>query len=1649
MQAALSYNESERGRAPPVQQLKALLRKNVKERVRRPFAACCELCSPLLLTVVLVLGFNLSKIIRVEEAIYTAISLDIPGRFRNIMSDVGRLENATADGGARGAGAGDYDVDDADDVIHVFRKFMEGPFPIPEFDDFVSLGSTLRANLDMGAYEYLFTNNEAGREFGNLLTLGTLHFAPDSHPAIPALVAWLNATYPRSFPLVGHRLHASEAAAVDHVLATLDERTWAVVVVDAAEAGNVDYVLRLNFTTVPDTHYAVEEITVGLDSRFKRYYLSGYLTLQRSIDRFMFEWTTGASSAEQYVGSTFAGADATQSESMRNGAQDVCSPPAVLGIPFPTPLYDQNLFYLAVGFLLGLALTMSTLFPVSRLVKSVVEEKETRMTETMIVMGLQPWVHALSWWLTGCAVFAWIAVSTAAVVSATFFPNSDFGLLLVFFGLFALSEVNFAMLISTLFSKVMLPSGFAFFSTRNFTLAKLSAIVAPVALFVSVLPRYVFYATTKYEAAYYKYLCSLLSPTAFAFGADAISSYEYVGVGATWATCGEGAFSLASSMTMMAVDCVLYGLLALYLGQTWPREHGSPKHPLFCLRPALNAGRAWLAARRRGVGPGWIPVGSDEAALPAVSGAAMSAAGAAEGDADGGDEDGRMLLRAGSFAEAGIAAVPENLSVGGETPAAFLAVAVAGGGSLAPGAAASGGGGEQEDTEAGGFRAEPAMAAELAAAEAGPRDLEPVPARMAALGRVRIRGLRKRYADKVAVAGLDLTLYEGQITCLLGHNGAGKSTTIGMLTGLTPPTEGDCRVWGRSVVRELTAVRADMGVCPQQTVLFPLLTVREHLELFADIKGVPPQARDRAVWRKLQEVGLTEKHDTRSDVLSGGMKRKLQVAIAFTGSPRLVLLDEPSSGMDPYSRRSLWELLRRSKTGRVVLLTTHHLDEADVLGDRVAIMAHGRLRCAGSPLFLKSRFGLGYKLSLVRARRGEPGSAAAAEGGGGGGEEGSGGIGGGGWGDGNGGGNGGGGGDGEAFDAEELVRLVQGMVPGADLLSAAGGEVSMRLPLRERERFPALFRRLEEEQAALGVGAFGVSVTSLEEVFLSLDGAAAAATDGVTGAPADDGGGGCGVGNGGRGWGYGAVAGGAGKSGSNGGGGGSNGIELQDLSGAPWKPSSHPPEESSGQGRRRGDFPAQGGNEFAGFGDPTGAATAAGNRSGRGRRLGAVLRTSVPLPAQIREMLTKRWIVASRDPKGAFFQLALPLLVVWLVLALLSFDVDISGPSMTMDATMYDDGSQVLFSGPGRDSAPYPGIAGGDDAAGSSGGGGGTQWVDPSTMYAGDVPGGGGSGGLGNGVYIYTQDSTGLSRLLLDTIDEPSRLPRYAAFSFGDSLPLGLTVDWPWVAAHYEEGLQLLAAAGGDDGVLEVAGRTIDINTLLSKALQSDIARAAASSGGGGPSAGRATLLQALLNERLGDVAVSVGLPRPPGNEPMLEAFGTDPDAAAAALAALGFDDAAAAAAVVAVEKLTADDTGADVEAAFVNATGLDLTQLFGNRTDYFDVTFSDARLNTSALVLVVEDVSVKIGNESYTLGDVDLPLEAVAAALPPVTQTYDGLSYGVPGDQAVTLLHNSSSIHALPAWITELSRLQYRLCTGIDDAQYVHHVSADGMTGM
>uniref|UniRef100_A0A8C8UED2 ATP-binding cassette, sub-family A member 16 n=1 Tax=Peromyscus maniculatus bairdii TaxID=230844 RepID=A0A8C8UED2_PERMB len=308
---------------------------------------------------------------------------------------------------------------------------------------------------------------------------------------------------------------------------------------------------------------------------------------------------------------------------------------------------------------------------------------------------------------------------------------------------------------------------------------------------------------------------------------------------------------------------------------------------------------------------------------------------------------------------------------------------------------------------------------------------------------IQIKRLYKEFRNKPAVSNLSLNVYEGQITVLLGHNGAGKSTTLSVLTGVySSPVRTKAYINGYSISDNMIEIRKDLGFCPQYDLLFDDLTLSEHLFFYCMVKGIPEDINCVEVEHMLSMFNLKDNYHALSGSVSGGVRRKLSIIMALTGGSKVVILDEPSSGMDPMSRRATWDILQHYKFNRTILLTTHYMDEADILGDRIAIMVRGTLHCCGSSVFLKQIYGAGYRIVMEK----EP-----------------------------------------YCDVNNIIAMIQHHIPDAVLENDLGSELSFILSKKYVSRFEALFTELEIKRKTLGIANFGASITTMEEVFLKVN----------------------------------------------------------------------------------------------------------------------------------------------------------------------------------------------------------------------------------------------------------------------------------------------------------------------------------------------------------------------------------------------------------------------------------------------------------------------------------------------------------------------------------------------------------------------------------
>ncbi|CAL9128172.1 unnamed protein product [Musa textilis] len=295
--------------------------------------------------------------------------------------------------------------------------------------------------------------------------------------------------------------------------------------------------------------------------------------------------------------------------------------------------------------------------------------------------------------------------------------------------------------------------------------------------------------------------------------------------------------------------------------------------------------------------------------------------------------------------------------------------------------------------------------------------------------------------DKLAVRGLSLALPNGECFGMLGPNGAGKTTFINMMIGLITPTSGTAYVQGVEIRTNMDEIYTSMGVCPQHDLLWETLTGREHLLFYGRLKNLKGAALLQAVDESLKSVNLFYGGvgDKQAGKYSGGMKRRLSVAISLIGDPKVVYMDEPSTGLDPASRNNLWNVVKRAKRDRAIILTTHSMEEAEVLCDRLGIFVDGGFQCIGNPKELKSRYGGSYVFTMTTS----------------------------------------------VNEEEEVESLVRQLSPSANKIYHISGTQKFELPKQE-VRIADVFRAVEVAKSKFAIHAWGLADTTLEDVFIKV-----------------------------------------------------------------------------------------------------------------------------------------------------------------------------------------------------------------------------------------------------------------------------------------------------------------------------------------------------------------------------------------------------------------------------------------------------------------------------------------------------------------------------------------------------------------------------------
>ncbi|KAK7881153.1 hypothetical protein WMY93_029562 [Mugilogobius chulae] len=625
----------------------------------------------------------------------------------------------------------------------------------------------------------------------------------------------------------------------------------------------------------------------------------------------------------------------------------------------PYPCYVDDLFMLTLNRCFPIFMVLAWVYSVSMTVKSIVLEKELRLKETLKTAGVTNSVIWSSWFIDSFLMMGTsTALLTVIIMGGRVLNYSDPVILFLFLLTFTTATIMQCFLLSVFFNQ-----------------ANLAAACCGIVYFTLYLPHIFCFAWQERITKDMKLLVSLLSQVAFGFGTEYLSRYEEQGLGLQWDNIQtsplEGdEFSFLNSMCMMALDSVLYGLLAWYLDNVFPGQYGIGQPFYFPLRFHY-----------------WF-----NSVSPAPD---------------------KREIKKQSF-DNGANSRPEQDKASETTSCEHPR----------SGLNSKGKGKEEKDGQQY-FEAEPV-------------DLQKG---------VCIQNLVKVFGSsfRPAVDGLSINFYEGQITAFLGQNGAGKTTAMSILTGMFPPTSGTATIYGKNICSDMDAIRLSLGMCPQHNILFQYMTVAEHILFYALLKGRPIAEAEEEVENMLQDLGLPHKRDELTQNLSGGMQRKLSVALAFVGGAKVVILDEPTSGVDPYSRRSIWDLLLKYRAGRTVIMSTHHMDEADLLSDRVAIISQGRLFCCGSPIFLKNCFGAGFYLTLVRKMKHDVPKTSC-----------------------------------------ECTEDCTCKCSKCSKFKVTQEESAAPERQMDARAYASLFRELEETLTDIGLSSFGVSDTSLEEVFLKV-----------------------------------------------------------------------------------------------------------------------------------------------------------------------------------------------------------------------------------------------------------------------------------------------------------------------------------------------------------------------------------------------------------------------------------------------------------------------------------------------------------------------------------------------------------------------------------
>ncbi|KAH9415252.1 hypothetical protein DERP_006346 [Dermatophagoides pteronyssinus] len=818
---------------------------------------------------------------------------------------------------------------------------------------------------------------------------------------------------------------------------------------------NIEYKIRIDIDFVPSTKALKSRIwEPGPRDHYldDMQYMHGFVQIQEMIDRSIMALLTNQT----------------------NQQQRLPIDPEVHLQQQPYLCYGSDKYGNYIRSLAPLITTMAWIFLIAYLIREHVLERELHLEEVMRVMGLKSGVAWLTWFILGISIMTFATICAILLLFVgQLIPASDPILLFLFFMVFNVSLLMFCYMISSFF--------------RTATIAALSGIVAYLASFLP----FMVAITLENEMSFMQKIFTCLSmSTSFCFGMMYMTRFEVQGVGMQWNNLWHSpmqgdTMNVGTAIIMMAIDSLIYFIIAWYISHVHPPGNNARRYPaLFFLSFSY-----WKNDFLRSFGFG-------EDHTPPTSTLRNT-----------GHMNHKDLLpysMNNDCHDERIKNDEDNTSITLENDDAFNIVDPDEWKSLSSKAFFNFNHDDNQMIADGTLKTISGTlkkaihhhhnnhhidcttltrkASQQSNQSTSSSIISQNPLGMEINGLYVIYNEHSNRTKHIAVSNLNLNLKEGQITTILGRNGAGKTTTINVLTGQMPPTSGTVTIYGYRIPDDFSHARRLLGYCPQYNTLFDDLTVREHLLFFAELKGLLQDSKtiENDVNEILHNMGLWNLQHQMAKHLSGGLKRRLCVALAFVGGSKLIILDEPTASVDPVARRRIWDLIVQQKRSRTILLTTHHMDEADILSDEVAVIYRGKLLCIGSPLLLKSKYGCGYRLTVSRQgdlldcdsftnlQQIEHGD-----------EEES---------------------NVNSFDSritirprsevEKLMAFTKCLIPNASFVEDNNGQVILSLPQLDdhgiAHDYSTFFRCLDSNIRTLGFGSYGVTSTTLEEVFLTL-----------------------------------------------------------------------------------------------------------------------------------------------------------------------------------------------------------------------------------------------------------------------------------------------------------------------------------------------------------------------------------------------------------------------------------------------------------------------------------------------------------------------------------------------------------------------------------